>query len=160
MATDPSSAVVSIIVVAFVALTLLSLLFVPALARVYTTRLSGGSAARQRDVIRSLLLLLIPQVFFYGCVAVGTALLHARRRFAAPAFSPVLANLARIGLFLLVGSVVGSRPTLDRLTGDHGLRLLLGAGTTATVAVMVWRCATKWSASAPGSPAASGSSGW
>ncbi len=64
-----------------------------------------------------------------------TALLRARRRFAAPMFAPVLNNLVVIGVFLAYPSVVGTR-SLGAVGRDTGALLLLGVGTTAGVAAM------------------------
>ena len=47
-----------------------------------------------------LLRLFMPQMLFYGMTAVATALLHAHRRFAAPAFTPVLNNVLVTAMFL------------------------------------------------------------
>lgn len=134
---EATSAVVSVAAAALAALTVVSLLVTPLVARLYATRMGESTAAAQAGAARSLLFLLIPQVFLYGCAALVTALLHARRRFAAAAFAPVLANVARIALFVVIGLVVTGSPTLDGLARDRRLLLLLGLGTTASVAVMV-----------------------
>ncbi len=70
-------------------------------------------------------------------MALGSALLNARRRFFAPAWAPVLSNLVVIVGLLLVPHVVhGQAPSLDLARDDLSLRLLLGAGETIGIAVM------------------------
>lgn len=80
-----------------------------------------------------LLRLFAAQIFFYALNSLAGALLNAERRFAAPAFVPVLNNLAVIATFLAFARLAGSSPSTDL---DTGLTLLLGLGTTAGVAVM------------------------
>jgi putative peptidoglycan lipid II flippase len=74
-------------------------------------------------------------VLWYGAAAVATALLHARGRFVAAAFAPALANLHEIALFVQVHRTATSS-TLEAAAHDHALVDLLGAGTTAAVAVV------------------------
>ena len=71
-------------------------------------------------------------------MAIGTALLNARRRFIAAAWAPVLNNVVVITILLL-----GRRARLRRATtrctevvDDTGLLLVLGLGTTAGIVAM------------------------
>ena len=78
----------------------------------------------------------LPQILFYGLTAIASAMLNARRRYAAPAFAPVLNNivvLCIIGAFWRVG---GTAPSAYRVLHDRTLFLLLAAGTTAGIVVM------------------------
>jgi putative peptidoglycan lipid II flippase len=77
------------------------------------------------------------QIFFYGLSALATALLQARRRFFAAAWTPVLSNIVIIASLLLVPSAVDGREPqlLEVLTNDR-LRWTLGLGATAGIAVM------------------------
>jgi putative peptidoglycan lipid II flippase len=133
---EATSAVVTVAMVALVALTVVGILLAPAIVRLYTLRLEGAAAEAQQEVATGLLRLLMPQMLFYGLVALATALLNAHRRFAAPAFAPVLNNLVVTAVFLTLPHVAGRTPTLETLRHDRGLLLLLGLGTTAGIAAM------------------------
>jgi putative peptidoglycan lipid II flippase len=133
---EATSAVVTAAMVALVALTALGILAAPAIVRLYTLRLAGAAAAAQQEVATDLLRLFMPQMLFFGLVALATALLNTHRRFAAPAFVPVLNNLLVTAVFLALPHVAGSTPTLETVREDRGLLLLLGLGTTAGTVVM------------------------
>ena len=78
----------------------------------------------------------MPQMFFYGVTALATAMLNARRRFAAAAFAPVLNNVVVIAMLLAVVRLAGVHPTVQSVLDDPVLVLLLGLGTTAGVVAM------------------------
>jgi putative peptidoglycan lipid II flippase len=71
---------------------------------------------------------------------VVTALLHSRRSYAAPAFSPILNNLVVSAMFFALPSVIDYAIDTDasvfRAADDTTLLLVLGLGTTAGVAAM------------------------
>jgi putative peptidoglycan lipid II flippase len=77
-----------------------------------------------------LLRLFVPQLFLLGGIAVTTALLNARRRFAAAAFSPVLNNLICIAAIVATRLVASSLGLAD-FRHDRSALLILGLGTTA-----------------------------
>jgi putative peptidoglycan lipid II flippase len=88
-----------------------------------------------------LLIMFMPQVFFYGLSTLWTALLNAKRSFAVPAFAPVLNNVIVISMLLAVGRILSSEGsandlTVDRIRNDTPLLLLIGLGTTAGIAAM------------------------
>ena len=78
----------------------------------------------------------MPQIFFYGLTALFTAMLNARRRFAAAAFAPALNNLVVIAVLLALPRLHPGRETVGSVLGDRGGELLLGLGTTLGVVVM------------------------
>lgn len=131
-----TSAVVTVAAAALAALTVVGILAAPWVVRLYTLRVEGADAAAQEEVATALLRLFMPQMFFYGLTAVGTALLNARRSFAAPAFAPVLNNVIVSAVFLALPSVANRTPDLGRVRSDTGLVLLLGVGTTAGIVAM------------------------
>ena len=133
---EGTSAVISVATVGLVVITILGVLLAPLLVRLYTVTADAHVAAAQRRVATDLLRLFMPQVFFYGLTAMATALLNARRRFAAAAFAPALNNVLVIGVLLALPHVAGHTPTLDNVRHDTGLMLLLGLGTTAGIVVM------------------------
>ena len=135
---DGWRAVSAVFTLGLVAGAVLSLAFVvvaPLFIRLYTLRTGADVGREQIAVATRLLRLFAPQVFFYGMISLTTALVRARRRFAAPMFAPVLNNLVVIGVFLAYPSVVGTRD-LAEVGRDSGALLLLGLGTTAGVAAM------------------------
>jgi putative peptidoglycan lipid II flippase len=129
------SAVVTVVVVVLVGITAAFALLAPWIVRLYTLGNHGRDAGDQRAVATYLLLLFAPQVFFYGIVTLTTAILHARRRFAAPMFAPIFNNLIVIAVLLSVPHVAHSLQ-LHAIRHDHRALLLLGLGTTAGVVAM------------------------
>lgn len=81
-----------------------------------------------------LLRLFAPQLFFYGVIALLTAVLNARHQFAIPAFAPIANNLVSIAVLITFASTY-HHPTVQSVLANHGALLLLGIGNTAGVAV-------------------------
>ncbi|WCO68882.1 murein biosynthesis integral membrane protein MurJ [Iamia majanohamensis] len=168
-ATD---AVVSVTLVALAVLTLVGLVVSPALMLLYTQNVDPDvDAAQFRRVGIGLALLFVPQIFFYGVMALGSALLNARRRFFAAAWAPVLNNVIVVGV--LVGATLTTEGdlTLAQVDDDRGLLLLLGLGTTAGIVAMalsllpaLWRAGFRLrfrpSLRHPAVRVAAGLSGW
>jgi len=98
-----------------------------------TSTQSLATLTSQREVATSLLRWFVPQIFFYGVIAIATALLNIRNRFGAPAWVPVVNNFVCIGV-LIWFHLVDPNPTLASLRGSRDL-LWLGVGTTLGVAV-------------------------
>jgi putative peptidoglycan lipid II flippase len=94
---------------------------------------SGPSAAAQEHVGRWLILMFVPQLFFYGVVGAATAAMNARRRFALAAAAPALENLGTIGVLAACAVVFGTGTRVDNV--PNGELFLLGLGTTAAVAL-------------------------
>lgn len=124
------SAVVTLASAALVVLSALAFLAAPLIVRLYTLGAEGAAAADQRAVATALLRLFAPQVGLLGAITITAALLNAAGRFAAPMFSPVLANLVTIGVLLAFPHVASSLEVGD-VRRDTGALLLLGLGTTA-----------------------------
>lgn len=133
---EATSAVVSAAITALVALTLLALVASPGLMMLYASNTPKGvSRGEFLSIGIRLALLFAPQVFFYGLMAVGSALLNSRRRFFAAAWTPVLNNVIVIAILIAVGHL-GTRPALDTMRDRPSLLLLLGLGTTAGIVAM------------------------
>ena len=96
----------------------------------------GAQGAAQQQLATELLRWFMPQMLFYGVTALATAMLNARRRFAAAAFAPVLNNVVVIAALLAVARVSTHTPTVRSVLDDPVLVLLLGLGTTAGVVAM------------------------
>ncbi|HUF83539.1 MAG TPA: lipid II flippase MurJ, partial [Acidimicrobiia bacterium] len=108
----------------------------PYIVDLYTLRVGGANRDAQQQLATDLLRLFMPLIFFYGMVALATALLHARRHFAAGALAPILNNLVVIAIFLALPRIADEPFTLERVLDDTGLVLLLGLGTTAGLAAV------------------------
>lgn len=130
---DSISVMVTVSFVAITILTFIAILAAPGINWFFALSVEGAERSRQLTIGRDLLLLLFPQVFFYGITTIATAVLHSRRRFAAPAFAPVLTNIvisiAALGVYMLQQSNPDA-------TESQSVILLLGAGTTAGIAAM------------------------
>ncbi|MBI2168469.1 MAG: murein biosynthesis integral membrane protein MurJ [Actinobacteria bacterium] len=133
---EATSVVVTLAAAALSAVTVAGVLAAPWIVRLYTLRLEGADAIAQEEVATALLRLFMPQMLFYGLTAVATALLNARRSFAAPAFAPVLNNVVVASLFFALPSLADGDLSLGSVRGDTGLVLLLGLGTTAGIVTM------------------------
>jgi putative peptidoglycan lipid II flippase len=129
------SAVMTAFTAGLVAMTVVFWALVPLLIRFYLLLNHSASATDQRAIGTTLLRLFVPQLFLLGGIALTTALLNARRHFAAPAFSPVLNNLLTIAILVLFGVVASHEHfnvhDLSAVRRHHGALLLLGLGTTA-----------------------------
>ena len=121
-------------------LTAIAMLFAPLIARLYALDTSGTERVAQLHVMTIFTLWFLPQMVFYGLTALATGLLNAHRRFVAAAFAPVLNNVLVIGVLVaFAGITSGSRDQwvdVRRISGDAGKITLLGAGTTAGIALM------------------------
>ncbi len=130
---DSASVIVTVSFVAITLLTVVAVLLAPLINQLFSLSLDGAERARQSAIGDDFLILLLPQIFFYGMMTLGTAVLHAKRRFAAPAFAPVLTNVVISAAALSVYFFLGPDDA-----GPDALRTVwvLGLGTTAGVAAM------------------------
>ncbi|MBO0729423.1 MAG: murein biosynthesis integral membrane protein MurJ [Acidimicrobiaceae bacterium] len=101
----------------------------PLVLRFYLLLNHGSAAAAERAVGTSLLRMFAPQVLLLGAIVVSTALLNARRRFAAAAFSPVANNLIAIAAILATRSIAANL-NVGPFRTEHRALLVLGLGTT------------------------------
>lgn len=127
-----TSGVVAVGVVAVVAVALAPLVF-----RVLTLNADDAiDVAEFRRAGTLLARILLVQVFFYGIIALASAMLHAHRRFFAAAWSPVLANVITV---VALSSLAVARPAegwrIQDVASDARLRLLLGLGATVGIGV-------------------------
>jgi putative peptidoglycan lipid II flippase len=123
------SAVLTMITVVLIVVTAALYLFAPAVIHFYLLFNHQATEASERAVGTSLLRLFAPQVFFLGAIVVTTALLNARRHFAAAAFSPVVNNLISIAA-IVATKAVASSIDIGPFRHDHSAILVLGIGTT------------------------------
>ncbi len=133
---DAAAAVFTVSILALLVVTVAGILLAPWIVDAYTIRVHGPDRAQQQELATQLLRLFMPQMLFYGIATLATALLNARRRFAAAAFAPVLNNLVVIAVFLALPRVASDSLTVGHVLDDEALVLLMGIGTTAGIVVM------------------------
>lgn len=129
-------AVSTVITVSLVVLTLVAIVAAPWIVRLYTFTLDPAVREVQESVAVPLLRLFLPQVLFYGLTALFSAMLNARRRFAAAAFAPAVNNVMVIVVLLAVSRMAGGAPTAQSVLADPLQLWLLGAGTTLGIVAM------------------------
>ena len=123
------SAVVGVAAVALIGLSVLLAVAAPLVIGLYSS--GARFPADQRAVAISLLRWFSPQVAILGVITLAAALLQARRRFAAPMWAPIAANVAIIAVVLGAAAAYGSGLDAADATRRPGLVILLGLGTTA-----------------------------
>ncbi|MFI5053831.1 MAG: murein biosynthesis integral membrane protein MurJ [Acidimicrobiia bacterium] len=133
---DAASAIFTVSMLVLAGVTVIGVLLAPWIVSLYTLNVHGVGRADQQELATSLLRLFMPQMLFYGMVALATAMLNARRRYAAAAFAPVLNNVVVIAVFLVLPRLADHSLTVRSVLNDDALVLLIGLGTTAGVAVM------------------------
>jgi putative peptidoglycan lipid II flippase len=133
---DGASAIVTVSTVLLAAISVVAVLAAPLVFRIYSWRLSAEEAAAQAELAVPFMRMFLPQMLFYGVMALATALLNAKRRYFAPAASPVLNNVVVCAALLLAAAVAGGSLTFDEVRESVGLQLLIGFGTTAGIVAM------------------------
>ncbi len=133
----------------FLGITLMLLLVIAPLAVIVGplvlrfASLAGGpqvaEAAAQTRVGSLLIVMFIPQIFFYGIVGTATAVMNSRRRFALAAGAPAVENLGTMAVLGAAALLYGTRASLTQV--PPGEILLLGLGSTGAVAL---HAATQW----------------
>jgi putative peptidoglycan lipid II flippase len=135
---DSVSAITSFAIVALGVITALAIAFAPLIFRVFSlnpAREIDADLFGQAGTILTRLLLL--QIFFYGVTSICASILHARKKFFAAAWTPVLANIVTIASLLLVSRVSSvDPPTLAEVVDNTSLQWLLGMGSTSGIIVM------------------------
>ena len=135
---DSVSAITSFAVVALGVITALAIALAPLIFKVFSLNPASdidSDLFSQAGTILTRLLLL--QVFFYGVTSICTSILHARKKFFAAAWTPVLANIVTIVSLLFVNRVSNvDPPTLSEVVDNTSLQWLLGMGSTSGIIVM------------------------
>lgn len=125
--------VMTVTLLALTVLTVVAVIAAPWIFRLYTLDPGAGvdpDAFRKVGTMLTRFFLL--QILFYGITALATAMLQARRRFFAAAWSPVLSNV--VVIISLVA--LPSTPALGDVLTSSRIRLTLGLGATLGIAVM------------------------
>ena len=134
-AEELAGGVLSIALAGLAVVSLLGIVFAPALARLLASGVDDPAVAEaQRDLATYLLRFFVPQVLLYAVGAVTTAVLHARGRFALTAAAPIGNTVVLVAAMLAFRAMAGPAPGLDL---DGGERLVLALGGTLGVAAFV-----------------------
>ncbi len=134
---EATNAVITVALTLITALTVAAVIAAPLIFGVYTiTPSTDVDPETLRRVGTTLTRIFLIQILFYGLTAVANALLNARRRFFAAAWSPILANLVIIATLLSLPGAGSTQWALDDVIDDQRLRLTLGLGATLGIATM------------------------
>jgi len=131
------SAVLTVSVFILFAATVLCLAAAPLIIDAFTGLHQDHSSPEllsQRHTATVLLRWFVPQIFFYGVIALMSALLNIHRIFAPPMWVAIANNVVCIAVLVLFAAS-GPAPSLAELAGDPGRVTLLGLGSTAGVVV-------------------------
>ncbi len=133
-AWEAISAVVTVTVVVLMAATVAFFILTPEIIHLYTATNHRADVHQQQQEAIFLLRWFVPQLTCYGLIALFTALLNARGKFAAPMFVPIANNLVVIIVLVWFHALV-PRPSLASIDAHHTGLVLLGVGTTLGVVV-------------------------
>ncbi|MDA8341382.1 MAG: murein biosynthesis integral membrane protein MurJ [Actinomycetota bacterium] len=104
----------------------------PAIISLYTVANHAPDVRQQQAMAVTLLRWFVPQLTCYGLIALFSALLNARRRFAAPMFVAIANNLVVIVVLLWFHAIL-PHPTLSSVAAHHSALVVLAFGTTLGV---------------------------
>jgi putative peptidoglycan lipid II flippase len=128
---DAVPAVVSFLTVVLAIATIAFWVAAPTIIHFYfLLKSSGASESAEKAVATTWLRLFTPQLLFIGLITITTALLNARRRFAAVAFSPILANVVTIAALVLADKLL-PHGSVGAYQHDTTVVAVVGIGTTA-----------------------------
>jgi len=133
---DATSAVFTTAMLGLLVITIVGVLAAPLLVRVYLLLVHGGVRDDQQELGTAFMRLFMPEMLFYGLTALATAMLQARRRFAAAALAPILNNIVVIAIFFTLPRVFDGPFSVRQVLEDDILLLFIGLGTTAGIAAM------------------------
>ncbi len=133
-AWEAISAVSTVTVVVTVIATVAFFILAPDIVHLYTQTNHNADVHHQQEVAITLLRWFVPQLTCYALIALFTALLNARGKFAAPMFVPIANNLVVIVVLVWFHLLV-PHPSLASIAANHRGLVLLGAGTTLGVVV-------------------------
>ncbi|MEK7292444.1 MAG: murein biosynthesis integral membrane protein MurJ [Actinomycetota bacterium] len=135
---EATESIISVTLVVLVVCTALAMLAAPLIFRLFSLDPAPSIDVEQFRRAGTLLTrIFLVQIFFYGISALATAVLNARRRFFAAAWSPVLANCVTIGFLLLIPlTTTDDPPPLVDVLDRPSFKWLLGLSSTLGVAAM------------------------
>ena len=133
-AWEAISAVVTVTIGILLVASVAFFVLTPSIIDFYTVTNHHADVHQQQQTATFLLRWFVPQLAFYGLIALFTALLNARGKFAAPMFVPIANNLVVIAVLVWFHALV-PHPTLASVDAHHFALVLLGIGTTLGVVV-------------------------
>jgi putative peptidoglycan lipid II flippase len=134
---DAIPATVTFLTVLLAAATVLFWLAAPAIIHFYfLLKSSGSSGSAEKALATTWLRLFTPQLLFIGLITITTALLNARRRFGAVAFSPILANVVTIAALVVADHLI-PHGSVQAYTNNGAAIAIVGIGTTAGYVVQL-----------------------
>jgi putative peptidoglycan lipid II flippase len=134
-AEEVAGGVLGIALVGLGLVTIVGIVFAPAIAGVLTSGVDDAQvAADQRELATFLLRFMIPQVLLYAVGAVATAVLNARGVLALTAAAPIANSVVVIIAMAIFAALVGPNPGFDLTTAEQ---LCLALGGTLGVAAFV-----------------------
>jgi putative peptidoglycan lipid II flippase len=114
----------TLVTLALLVITVVATLAAAPIVDAYKGKISGA----ELHLMVTFAYFFIPQIFFYGVSSMAGAVLNARGRFAAVAWTPVVNNIVVIGILLMFIVIAGQGATHGSVT--TGEIQLLGWGTT------------------------------
>jgi putative peptidoglycan lipid II flippase len=135
---EATESIISVTLVVLVVCTALAMLAAPLIFHLFSLHPATGIDVEQFRRAGTLLTrIFLVQIFFYGLSALVSAVLNARRRFFAAAWSPVLANCVTIGFLLFIPlTTAATPPSLVDVLDHPAFKWLLGLGSTLGVVAM------------------------
>jgi len=137
-----TDAVISVSLIALAVITIAAVVASPAIFHLFSLHPAPGIDAEVfRRAGTALTRIFVIQIFFYGVSALCSALLNARRRFFAAAWSPVVANIIAIIFLSSIYfnddySAGTTQPQITDVLSESKLMWQLGLSTTVGIAVM------------------------
>jgi putative peptidoglycan lipid II flippase len=119
-------------------LLVLSVVAVAALlgAGLYAQAYAKADCAGSAGVLTALVVMFVPQVWFYGVAVVSAGVLQAHGRFLAAATAPLLSSVVVIGGYVLFAGLAAPGASRDLGLLNRPALLALGLGTTAGVVAL------------------------
>jgi putative peptidoglycan lipid II flippase len=134
---ESQNVVITVTLVALAVLTAIALVLAPLIFRIYTISPAADVDADEFRRVGTLLTrVFLLQIFFYGATGLANAILNARRRFFAAAWSPILPNVIIVVTLLSLPTPGPGGWDLPDVLDDQRLRWTLGLGATAGIAAM------------------------
>jgi putative peptidoglycan lipid II flippase len=123
-------------------ISLVCIVFAPALARAVTAgNRDAHIAAQQRHLATFLLRFFVPQVLLYAYGAVATGVLYARRRFVVTAVAPIGSTIVIVACLVVFRVQAGPHPGFALSGGERLVLAVAGTGgVLAFVGVLAGAC--------------------
>jgi putative peptidoglycan lipid II flippase len=99
----------------------------------YGSVFAKPSCAASAETIAALLVMFVPQIWFYGLAVVSAGVLQAYGRFLASALAPLLSSMVVITSYLLYAAIASSGAATDLTRLGRQAAQVLGYGTTLGV---------------------------